>query len=667
MFLPICTYLVLFAAFFFLPGLWLTVLLGIKQFRFLLACALSYALLVLTLLPFVCYALPVAHWALLIRSLWLGLAAAAIIKTFLLKSRNHAGVWRKISFRRVVVPLGLIALIAGYTVYAGAYLEIPSDAWHHVQRMQDQCVRIVAKGVFPGAASLWLLFLKQGWHWYFLNAWLCSLAGLPVMQALGAITCANTVFFLLAIYYFGLFVFARLRFGVFKKTILAGLAALLTAATLGFMVFAYIRYYALAPAMFNHILVLAAVAVSICWLHSERWLDHALWIVPGLTIVANTIHTQEALFILVMLLAVGIWKSLLVIRCLTPKHGVLAQRLAAQDWKALALTGGLIIAFAAGFVAVRHRVPGAWLAPDMITPHIGIPPEPVNFILRSFWIAPPKNPYWRLAVHQLFVFYQVVGLWGIFVYALFGLTLRHYWRNTYLMAGLLIAPLLTVFNPLAMDVMVRLRQEVTLYRFSYLLPLPFVAGLLLAHYGCWPWLRGSKANWRQRLGGLLVLGGLLGLLFPLNCGIFYAPYSKFYTLRKTAPGNDYRLWDDLGQFMTTCTNKLVFTDPRTIKVLPCYSPANRYTTSNWLTAPDPEATTPERCRWEQLRGLGIFVINGRDGAASVTGAIARHWPEDALKVSRHYSAETRAYLAAQTDRFEVIWSCAGIVVYAVKP
>ena len=74
-------YLELFITLFFLPGFFLTVILGIKKFRFLLSFALSYSILVLTLLPFEYYAQTIVRWQWCVLSVWMALAVWATAKT----------------------------------------------------------------------------------------------------------------------------------------------------------------------------------------------------------------------------------------------------------------------------------------------------------------------------------------------------------------------------------------------------------------------------------------------------------------------------------------------------------------------------------------------------------------------------------------------------------
>ena len=317
-------YLELFIALFFLPGFFITVILGIKKFRFLLSFALSYALLVLTLLPFEYYAQPISRWSAWIWWEWISLAVLAVAKTF--TYRNHGPGWKPLPryirgffTLRLIVPLALAGVICVYLAYVGPYLEIPSDAWNHVAWFQRQASQVINQGAFMEGLSLKSFLMSRGPYnysppWYFIHDWLCNISSLAIMDSLHVLAFVNVLIFLLAIYYFGLFLFAGLRISTFRKMMMAGFAAVFAAATMGNTVFAFIRYYAFAPAILNYVLLLAAMAVIIDWLRSDRWLGcahhgwlgHALWIAPVLLMATNAIHAQEALFILFMTLALGL-------------------------------------------------------------------------------------------------------------------------------------------------------------------------------------------------------------------------------------------------------------------------------------------------------------------------------------------------------------------------
>lgn len=294
----------------------------------------------------------------------------------------------------------------------------------------------------------------------------------------------------------------------------------------------------------------------------------------------------------------------------------------------------------------------------------------------------PDNPYLRLVVYQFFVFYQVVGCWGLFVYLLFGLMIRRFAKQPYLIAGMVIVPFLTVFNPLTVDLIVRMSQGAALYRFIYLIPLPFVGGYLFVHFwgkarewfhrmrttpaksvsSIWP-----RLSWLNFVGSILVLAGLVGLIFPINAAGIYAPYSKIYTLRKIPAGNDYHLCDDLGKIMAKYEGKVILTDGWTSGYLAFYSPKNTYAYVKWLNSLNPEKEPPEPYTWEKLRNHGLIVINCRNGGLSITGKIAQHWPEDVLpKVSRYYSLEAQYHLESHPEKFRKIWSRDRIAVYAVR-
>lgn len=703
-------YLELFVTIFFLPGFFLTVILGIKRFRFLLSFALSYSLLVLTLLPFEYYAQPIVRWERCVLLVWVILAVWAAVKTFMrrklcpLQFLSSAGATRtagasdccrgrsgerqycrglsfirRLLVPRLIIPLLLAAVICAYLFYAGPYLEIPSDAWHHVSRFQRLKTDVIERGYF--ASGLSFKSFLNGTDWYFIHAWLCHLIGLPIMGSLHLMTFVNVLVFLLTIYNFGLFLFAGLRISALKKTVMAAIVALFAGATMGNMVFAYIRYYAFAPTILNYVLFLSAMAVILVWLRSGRWFGHALWIAPVLLIMTSLLHTQEALFIFFMILALCLVETT---RILWRKIMGLARhnRLTVREWKTIIMAVSLLLVFFAGFAAVRHFKPTAWISINKIMPNVSIPPEPVSFILRNLIISLPHNPWLRLAVYQLLIFYTVVGCWGLFVYVLFALMIRQFVKLPYLMAGMVVVPLLTAFNPLLVDMMTRLGEDATIYRFHYLIPLPFIGGYLFVHFfgkarewflkmrmspaksifPIWP-----RLSWINFVGSILVLTGLIGLVFPINAAGIYAPYSKIYTLRKIPAGNDYHLCDDLGKIVAKYENKTILTDDWTAGLLWHYSPKNTYCCTKWLNSSKPESEPPEPYDWEKLRNRGLIIINRRNGDLSITGKIAKHWPEDVLpKVSRNYSLETQAYLETHPEKFRKIWSQNRIAVYTVR-
>ena len=178
----------------------------------------------------------------------------------------------------------------------------------------------------------------------------------------------------------------------------------------------------------------------------------------------------------------------------------------------------------------------------------------------------------------------------------------------------------------------------------------------------WP-----RPAWLNFAGCLLILAGLTGLIWPINAAGIYAPYSKVYTLRKMPAGNDHHLIDDLGKIVAQHENKVILTDGWTAGYLAFYASKNTCAHVKWLNSPNPATELPEPYTWENLRNRGLIIVNRRDGAPSITGKIAKHWPEDVLpKVSRNYSLEARYYLESHPEMFRKIWSRDRIAVYAVR-
>ena len=268
------------------------------------------------------------------------------------------------------------------------------------------------------------------------------------------------------------------------------------------------------------------------------------------------------------------------------------------------------------------------------------------------------------------------------MYLMFVLMIRHFIKIPYLIAGMIIVPFLTVFNPLTIDLIVRMGQSAALYRFVYLIPLPFVGGYLFVHFSdkAHEWFGRMRAapaesvlpiwprlSWLNLVGRILVLAGLIGLIFPINAAGIYAPYSKIYTLRKMPAGNDYHLYDDLGKIMAKYNNKIILSDGWTAGFLWNYSPKNTYGWLMWFRSLNPEKDQPDPYAWRDLRNRGLIIVNCRDGAPSITGKIARHWPDDfLLKFSRSYSIETQTYLEAHPEKFRKIWSRDRTAIYAVR-
>jgi len=118
--------------------------------------------------------------------------------------------------------------------------------------------------------------------------------------------------------------------------------------------------------------------------------------------------------------------------------------------------------------------------------------------------------------------------------------------------------------------------------------------------------------------------------------------------------------------MAKYENKVILVDGWTTGYLTFYSPKNTYAHVKWLNSSNPDQELPEPYTWEKLRNRGLIVINRRNGDLSITGRIARHWPEDVLpKVSRYYSLEGQYYLESHPELFQKIWSRDRIAIYAV--
>lgn len=665
-------YLLAYLLLFFLPGWFLVQLLQVRKFAFLLALAFSYALLALMLLLLICWRAPIWLFDGLV-ALAVALAAGGLAvgywRRWAAAQRGTAGWGRRCRVRLPVygVAGAIIAGVFAYLGYAGPYTEIPADVWAHLARLQEG-VSVIRSGYFSCSAPAWQMTMHQSNYWYLILGWMCQRFGFGLPGLLWSVTLANVVTFLLGYYFLSLYVFRRARLPRAAKCGMAGVAALFAALTLGVNVFAYIRYYALAPAILNQVLYAAAVVLFMEYLRRPAWITPELWLIPLLLYAALLIHSQETVFAVFMMLG--------IVLC--------------EAWRAWrGNSAPSLVALRAKTAVFLAGAAGLYCGLALL-----LPPSPFRAVPEYFLISLERIAPFLKAARILppgGQFYEVVGWWGCFVYLLFFLRLRDFSRYAYILAGMLL-PLLTVFNPLTVDLLMRLGIAPTVqYRFALALPLPMVAGCLLVNAVGGLFRTGSRQrirpanepagrprSWHAGIWcwafAILLGAGLIGFLFPIHTRDCATPFSRLNTLRRISPANDYRLWGDLLAFLEPLRDWRIITDRVTGYIISGGTGNSthvawlRNSAFDWWLLADRRAGQPDGL-FEQLNRdwNWLLVINERDGDFSVNGAISRHWPGDILKVSRFYAPAMQAYVADHPERFRLIWNRDRIRVYEINP
>lgn len=721
----------LFASCFFVPG-WLALkALNLRRHRFFLSLSLSYILLIIALTALQFAKLPASFFAPCIfggalvfgvlglaRSIWTRYFRNE--STYSLRARSfrpRPGLRSRLGVRfrpGILIPFAAVmSLLWVYLWWAGPYLEIPSDAWNHVLRFRDAQAQINAGRFGEAAASPYGVFLRQGNDWYLIIAYLMRWSGISIPRVLTPLTIMTVSTFCAGIFFCALAIFRPFRFSIWKKGWMAAGATLFCAVTMGTSVFAYIRYYAFAPTILNYLLFLSATLIALDWLNTRKWWTNAVWLIPVLILTMNVVHSQEALFTCFMIMGLALVNICMIIfrhrrirlgSTKTRQQSAAAtvrtcQNVAAPlSWgvrkdaplkgtaqsvlfaKSLIVAGIAIIAWLGLFFWLRHKNPIIWPDANTIMPNIPTPAGSVPLVFKAFTVHLPAHPVVRLFVYQFCTFYQTIGCWGFFVYIAFLLGFRQMAKSNYLLAGM-VSPLLTVFNPITIDLFVRMittlqspdMTTVTIWRFNYMLPLPFVAAFALGSAAESLTRRTGRQSTkllRKRsnvalIKATIIIIGLVGLIFPIQNRWIDAPFSRFYTLAKNF-GNDTGRWQDLTDFVAGFQNPMLITDPSTCQIFTLLYPEYPLCGLQWMDSNEPEVQFLEAVkRQPELWTRGIVIINRRDGIPSVTGRISKHWAEDAFLTSHFYSPKAIAFVESHTNHFKLLWAKDRIKVFQI--
>ena len=141
---------------------------------------------------------------------------------------------------------------------------------------------------------------ENGRYWFYLYSLICSWGGVTLSASILAASIFNTSVFLLAVYWFSQVVFREMQFSSKALIFISSAAVFFTFFHFGINIFAFIRYYALAPVILNFVLYFSIMAITIDFFRVKEWNIKYL-VVAGVIFYASLhIHRQEALFALLM-------------------------------------------------------------------------------------------------------------------------------------------------------------------------------------------------------------------------------------------------------------------------------------------------------------------------------------------------------------------------------
>ena len=670
----------LYLGYLVLPGYIALCFAKIRRNRFLLGYGISFSLLVITQIPIRVFGGSPALWFWVVH-----IAIATLLVTSWLygRSRSIPPVFKKGRTRRRTQYAGFIAVLIGFSIYhlsVGAYTEIPSDFWVHLGDTWNELINI-NKGVLPGN-GLDIAEIINGNYASFLHAVAANLLQSNPLWLVPGATLSTSIIFLGATYWFTFRIISTVRLSRESKIAIATLTTILTVLSFGVSTFSYVRYYAYFHSILNFPLIYLSLLLLIDYLERPQGNAIRLLPIPVFLLTMGIVHKQEALFTLVLLFGVAIWRMIRTFQFSRSIPKSLWRRTRILGLSAVTILP-LVLIYT--FLKLNMVIPesgdllglprGIWLFQRDVFQKIVV--IDLGHIVPFLKGLPITNPGLR--------FWNVLAPFGVVVYLWYFSRRRWFAGIDYINVGM-VSPLLTLFNPIFVIWFLHLMTADVLWRMSYLMPLSLVAAFLIVY----SFADAYKASDRWKLlTPILVTLVLVVSLLPLAPGLsFFENRIRFidlknnnsrlpslYSIHET---NGAGLWEDLIRAVEKISgNRVILADGVTRYVLSNATPHRQGVGGKELwrseLAPDfldrPHKGDPKKNLRAYQQGGDLLVINKRDGAHSDTGSISGHWPEDILSISKYYPIELVEY-ASEDGRgskyFQTGFSGDRIWIYEIR-
>ena len=182
------------------PGLALVLLFRIKSNLTLNSIALSYSVffLLYTLLLYTGNLANYLYWSYL---------AVLAMSFFYLIYYSISNKRFFSNFKNILIPLAIVFFVFVYNSLVGAYTEIPSDLYAHLERYQFALNALSKTNIsnLPDLSNL----LKQGFGWYSFLAILTKYVPISMSALVESVSFISNTVFLLCIYFFAKSIFSR--------------------------------------------------------------------------------------------------------------------------------------------------------------------------------------------------------------------------------------------------------------------------------------------------------------------------------------------------------------------------------------------------------------------------------------------------------------------------
>ena len=619
----------------FSPGYALSLLIPIHRHRFLFSYCFSFSLLVLFHYFSIFLERDISiFWTYF--GYLLVVVCLILIVTLKTLTRHNPSIIDPPKTSAFVVAVLLVAF-SSYHFFVGPYTEIPSDYWEHLARV-IQLLQANAPTDQLGQTHNLTIPVVGGNFVYYLHASASLIFDVPPLYLSRGATLATSLIFLGSVYFFSLFLVEQTSFGSRKQYATAILATIFTFLTFGTATFSYLRYYSFFPTIFAFPLVFGSVILFMEYLSKKSFPLRYLVAFPFLLASMLLTHKQEGMFSVILVVGLTLFNFVRTFRTRFSKHSL--HNRARWLFLSSAILTSLVLSY-----AFFTRPMGDW----GYTPHMLNLGE-LNSRLNNI---PIVNPGFR--------FWDTLGFFGLFVYLAYFINIRFFRDFDYVNFAMMI-PVFTIFNPIYSIIFLHIADSHVLWRVSYLMPLPFVASFLLV--SLFPERSELSRSLHIPTTAWFLLFALSIMPFKVRDG--YNRTSRIPSLLPVDLVAGAGLWEDLILEVTQINKKMairdIITDSTTRFVLYSAVRGEGHRDRNYF--PKNNATYREDFLHSDFTNH-LLIINHRDGAATRSATVARHWAPAILKTSQFYPRDIDEFLEENYDRFSLIWDYDRIRVYLV--
>jgi hypothetical protein len=522
----------------------------------------------------------------------------------------------------------------------GPYTEIPSDYWKHLARVRIE-LSSISDGFLRTSETRLLTYITQSRPIYIVHATIATLLSLNPLKLSFAATLVSSAIFLGTIYWFSVQLFTRCGLGIYQTLAAAMLGCFFTLVTFGTASFSFIRYYAYFPTIFNFPLIYISIILFLDYLDRPAQKASNLGFIFLFLLTMALVHLQEALFTIVML------SGIIIIRLIRIYGAGTTSLLNRRT-----IVSGSVFFVAFLFLAL-YGLATRDIEPWKHTPHV----IDVGTLFPFLPELPIANPTFR--------FWDTLGFFGALTYIWYFLYWKRLWTIEFLTAGML-APLVTIFNPLYTVPFLHYAGPTVLWRTAYLMPLSIVAALLFVLTLDRSAI--TKCSIKTIISVTIIIVLSFSLL-PIQTPDFYNRTSRLPSLQSVHNESGGNLWRDLIEAIDEIQKhrmiRRIITDSVTKFIV--------YSSSRdqiwWFTDQDyfPKHidSYKQDFRTSDFTDT-LLVINRRNGVKTKSAEFSGHWPEDLLGVSEYYPDDLELFISDHQEYFELLWAEDQISIYVMK-